>query len=640
MLTVTGFGVLLSAILGQVDSPLAFTLVLLFGELWIALYAALILSFVTGGRLTTRIDVVLVEAFVFGLFVMQFAVLLFLPDERNLLLVWPDAGIANALTKLQWAVLAVASLGVVVVTAHRWRVASRPRRRALLPSLGGSLSGVLYAANLTTLIAGSPSVLLMTALNAALLTVPAALLWGLLRSRLARSGLADLFRELGSLRGVRLEAGLAKVLGDPGLVLAYRVPGERSYMDGRGQPVALPAPGGDRAAAPVERDGRELAMLIYDASLDDDPELVGAVAAAAAIALDDARLQAESEDRLAELRASRERIVAAGDAERRRLERNLHDGAQQRLVSVALQLRMIQRRIRDRPRAGEAAGDVGQRGALEVARGVAGARARDPSLGAQPRSEGRARLAGVALGRTDHGVLPGPGAPARAGGARRLLRRLRGAGQRRQVRPGDQGVGTGLAPQRRGGRSRSPTTASAAPTRRPAPGSKGWPTGSPHSTARCASSALRGRGPWSRRSCRARRDRRRQPAAARGHRVVRARRGHRSRRGGVERRRAARGGRRARARRGHRGHPHAADPDRRGHPGRARDPPPPSRHGRRAALPARGGRRRHPAAGRGAAAPRLPAQGPRDRPGRLRRLAATRGRRRHRPRSRRSCPGC
>ena len=63
-------------------------------------------------------------------------------------------------------------------------------------------------------------------------------------------------------------------------------------------------------------------MLIYDASLDDDPELVEAVAATAAIALDDARLRAEAENRLAELRASRERLVAAGDAERRRLERN------------------------------------------------------------------------------------------------------------------------------------------------------------------------------------------------------------------------------------------------------------------------------------------------------------------------------
>src|SRR3954467_3100542 len=216
MLTVTGFGVLLSAILGQVDSPLAFTLALLFGELWIALYAALILSFVTGGRLTTRIDGGLVDAFIFGLLVMQFAVQLFLPDERNLLLAWPDAGVADALTKIQWGFLAVAALGVAAVTAHRWRMASRPRRRALLPSLGGRLSAVLYAANLTTLIVDSPSELLMSALNAALLTVPAALLWGLLRSRLARSGLADHFRELGSLRGVRLEAGVGEGRGGPG----------------------------------------------------------------------------------------------------------------------------------------------------------------------------------------------------------------------------------------------------------------------------------------------------------------------------------------------------------------------------------------------------------------------------------------
>ena len=134
---------------------------------------------------------------------------------------------------------------------------------------------MLYAAWLTTLIVGLAVRAAHLAFNTALLTVPAALLWGLLRSRLARGGLADLFRELGTLRGVRLEAGLAKALGDPGLVLAYRVPGERSYIDGRGQPVALPAPGGDRAAAPVERDGRELAMLVYDASLDDDPSSWG-----------------------------------------------------------------------------------------------------------------------------------------------------------------------------------------------------------------------------------------------------------------------------------------------------------------------------------------------------------------------------
>jgi signal transduction histidine kinase len=353
MLTLAGCWLLLAPILYQVDSPPAFTLATLIGEMWIVVYAALILSFVTGGRLVSTVDRVLVGMFFVGLFVLQFAVMLFLEHEDNLLLVLPDADVASALTKVQRVVLIVASLGVAFVIGARWRSASRPRRRALLPSLGGSLSGVLYAASLTTLLLESPVIPLIWVLNTALLTVPAALLWGLLRSRLARGGLADLFRELGTQRGVQLEAGLAKTLGDPSLVLAYRVPGTRSYIDGGGRPVAPPPPGGDRAAAPIERDGRELGMLVYDASLDDDPELVEAVAATAAIALDDARLQAESEDRLAELRASRERIVAAGDAERRRLERNLHDGAQQRLVSVALQLRMIQGRIRTDPEVAE-----------------------------------------------------------------------------------------------------------------------------------------------------------------------------------------------------------------------------------------------------------------------------------------------
>ena len=349
MLTLAGFGVLISPILTQVDSPLAFTLDALFSECWIILFAALILSFVTGGRLTSTVDLVLVGAFVAGEFVLQFTVLLFTEHPDNLLLVWPNADIASALDKFRMGVLIVASLAVAVVIGARWRAASPPLRRALLPSLGGSLCGVLYAAWLTGLVLESPWLPLVWVLNTALVTVPAALAWGLLRSRLARGGLADLFRELGTLRGVPLEQGLGKVLGDPGLVLAYRVPGRHAYVDARGAPGELPAPGGDRALTRVERDGRELGALVYDASLDDDPELIGAVAATAAITLDDARLHAESEARLAELRASRERIVAAGDAERRRLERNLHDGAQQRLVSVTLQLRMIQNRMRTDP---------------------------------------------------------------------------------------------------------------------------------------------------------------------------------------------------------------------------------------------------------------------------------------------------
>src|SRR5215211_1040598 len=123
MLTLAGFGILVPPVVGQVDTPLTFTLATLFDELWIAAFATLILSFVTGGRLTTTVDVVLVGIFVVALFVLQFAAMLFLPHPDNLLLVTPDVGIADALVKLQFVVLSVASLAVVFVIGARWRAA-------------------------------------------------------------------------------------------------------------------------------------------------------------------------------------------------------------------------------------------------------------------------------------------------------------------------------------------------------------------------------------------------------------------------------------------------------------------------------------------------------------------------------------
>jgi signal transduction histidine kinase len=140
------------------------------------------------------------------------------------------------------------------------------------------------------------------------------------------------------MRGEALQRALGRALGDQSLKIAYA-------------PVGPPGPG--RAMTPVERGGREVAALEYDEALEDDPELVEAVAAAAAMALENEHLHAESDARLEELRASRERLVAAGDAERRRLERNLHDGAQQRLVALSLQLRLIQGRIRRDPSSAE-----------------------------------------------------------------------------------------------------------------------------------------------------------------------------------------------------------------------------------------------------------------------------------------------
>jgi signal transduction histidine kinase len=216
------------------------------------------------------------------------------------------------------------------------------------------------------------------AVSISIITVPTVFLIGLLRSRLARGGLTDLFRRLRDLPADELQPALARAIGDPAMAVAYRQPDD-TYVDAAGAPVVLPEPGDLRSVTPIERDGAPVAALVYDRSLDDDPELVEAVGAAATIALENRRLQQEGQARLTELRASRERIVAAGDAERRRIERNLHDGAQQRLVLLAMRLSEIQSRIR-RPVRRRAAGDVGERRARAVVDRAARAGQRHPPV--------------------------------------------------------------------------------------------------------------------------------------------------------------------------------------------------------------------------------------------------------------------
>jgi signal transduction histidine kinase len=241
------------------------------------------------------------------------------------------------------------------VIATRWAVASRPGRRALLPGLGGAACLVLLSAvMIVDLVAGARSDGLFFVAICSLAVVPVAFLAGLLRSRLARGGVAELFRGLRTMQPGELQAALARSLGDPELLIAYPVgESERDFVDDVGRPVSVPDPGDDRSIAVVERDGRRIAVLVHDRSLDEDPELVEAACAAAAIAVENRLLHQEVDARIAQVRASRERIVAAGDAERRRIERNLHDGAQQRLVTLALQLSLIARQIGRDPAAAE-----------------------------------------------------------------------------------------------------------------------------------------------------------------------------------------------------------------------------------------------------------------------------------------------
>jgi signal transduction histidine kinase len=139
---------------------------------------------------------------------------------------------------------------------------------------------------------------------------------------------------------------LAESLGDRSVSVAYWLPDRERFVDESGRPVELPAPGSGRTWTAVERDGRRVAAIVHDAALDTTPQLVEAAAAASSLAIDNERLKADLAARVEELRGSRKRIIEAGDAARRRIERDLHDGAQQQLVSLALELRMLRSKLK------------------------------------------------------------------------------------------------------------------------------------------------------------------------------------------------------------------------------------------------------------------------------------------------------
>jgi signal transduction histidine kinase len=194
-----------------------------------------------------------------------------------------------------------------------------------------------------------------------LVLVTAALFVGAGRNRLVPSAVADLVIELGTGSSPPcpptsecpapggLREALARALADPDLEVAYWLPGAGLYVDAGGCAVTVPESTARRAVTMVEHEGHRVAALVHDTALLEDEHLVGSVCAAAGLALENGRLQAELQARLADLAASRTRIVEAGEAERRRIERDLHDGTQQRLVSVAMTLGLAEARAANDP---------------------------------------------------------------------------------------------------------------------------------------------------------------------------------------------------------------------------------------------------------------------------------------------------
>jgi signal transduction histidine kinase len=173
---------------------------------------------------------------------------------------------------------------------------------------------------------------------AAVLLFAAGLVWAAVRTRVQRRAVAQIATSLGQApQPGSLETALAQAVGDPELRIAYWLPDAGHHVDATGRPVAEPVAAPGRTITTLVRDGHPIAVVSYTAAL---PDLVRELGAAVRLALDNERLQAEALAQLDQLRASRVRIVETGDAERRRLERDLHDGAQQRLLALSYDLRL------------------------------------------------------------------------------------------------------------------------------------------------------------------------------------------------------------------------------------------------------------------------------------------------------------
>ena len=357
LMVVIGLMWFVSRMLRDWMAPLPLTAGIWLGDAWLLPLAYLLAGFPLG-RLEHRTERVLIGALVVAAIPLEFLWLAFLDFDsfgepgvpRNVLMLADEPGLAEAVDTLQ-RVIVIAALGALsFLLAQRWRRASAPLRRVLAPVLAGaaglSLFTVVYVLDKFDIFAAP----LFDAVLLILCAVPIIFLVGLFRARLARSAIGDLLVDLkepaepGALRDA-----LARALRDPSLELAYWVPEYQAYVGADGEPATLPGEGSTRITTYVERHHARVAVLIHDASLKDEPQLVGAVTSAAGIALENERLQADLRARLSDLKASRSRIVEAGDAARRRLERDLHDGAQQRLVSLSVVLRVVQNRVPDEP---------------------------------------------------------------------------------------------------------------------------------------------------------------------------------------------------------------------------------------------------------------------------------------------------
>jgi signal transduction histidine kinase len=245
----------------------------------------------------------------------------------------------------------VFALGLVLVSARRFGVAGGIERRARLAALLASAAfSAVLALGAAIRIAGLnsrhevllairvvvlPTSAVLIAYDVVVLLIAVGLSIDLLWGRWARAAATGLVIDLGAPTHGTLRDTLARALGDPTLELAFFLPERQSYVNESGEPSTPPAPSAGRILTPIEYEGSRLAVLAHDQAALDDPELLAAAVSATGLAITNARLQAQVRARVAEVEASRRRIVEAADDQRRTLELRLRQGAQRHLVRVA-----------------------------------------------------------------------------------------------------------------------------------------------------------------------------------------------------------------------------------------------------------------------------------------------------------------
>ncbi len=349
LMTTVGMLWLLGRTLTLVPNPVVYTAGLWLTDLWAPAFALFLLSFPTG-RLTSRADRAIVGIFLFVTVPLEFLwfVFLVLDNGLNALGIAPNESAAHVIDTLQRDLISLGSVLLVVSLSRRWLRSSGPVRRQMAPVLVGAVAILLQSVSWIFFSSGASHEALDDLIFVAQIAVPIAVLSVMIRGRMARGAVADLVLELGRTpTPARLRDALANALGDPTLQVVYWAPARDRWVDAAGEPMEMPDVGTGQAVTMLERSGVREAAIIHDAILLEEPGLVASVAAAMRLAVENDRLTAEVEAQLHEVRASRARIVEAGDRERRRVERDLHDGAQQRLVSLSLELQVARRALGD-----------------------------------------------------------------------------------------------------------------------------------------------------------------------------------------------------------------------------------------------------------------------------------------------------